>query len=313
MKVHHALPAVSDAVRSSSKRSSLVVAVGFFDGFHRGHRAIVRALLSIRQPGERVAIVTFKNHPATFLRPDANPPLIMTLEERINAFAAANIDEAFVLPFDAAMAMQTPHEFLDETLVERIGARAVIVGQNFRFGTKRTGDVAFARAHLHARGLEFLAVPNETDGSERISSTRVRSAIGMGDFLEADRLLGSAFTLRGRVSLGFGRGHDLGYPTANIDVPSEKMLPPDGVYSISGRLDGHDHSGLVSIGTNPTFDGRRRTVEAWLLDYRGSCYGEELTLRNFRFIRGQQRFESVDALLAQMRLDAAAIKFPSFT
>ncbi len=273
----------------------------------------MRALLSLRRPGERAAIVTFRNHPATFLRPESNPPLIMTLEERINAFARAGIDEAFVLPFDAAMATLTPQEFLDETIVERIGARAVIVGKNFRFGVKRSGDVTFAESHLLSRGLAFVAVPNETDGGDRVSSTRVRTAIANGDFSEADRLLGSAFSLRGIVTLGFGRGHDLGYPTANIDVPSEKMLPPDGVYATSGRHEGRDYAGLVSIGTNPTFDGRRRTVEAWLLDFRGSLYGEELALRNFRFIRPQQRFETVDALLAQMRVDAAAIGFPSFS
>jgi len=119
--------------------------------------------------------------------------------------------------------------------------------------------------------------------------------------------------LRGRVAVGVGRGHDLGFPTANVVVPPEKMLPPDGVYGVTGRRDGRDYRGLVSIGTNPTFDGTRRTVEAWLLDFSGSLYGEELALRDFRFVRAQQRFDTVDALLAAMRADAATIAFPSFT
>ncbi len=306
MKVHHVLPA-------SHEGRSYVVAIGFFDGFHRGHQAIVRDLQRIRRPGERSAVITFAAHPTAFLRPGQEPPMIMTLEERINSFARAGIDEAFVLEFDAAIATLAPAAFLDETLVGRIGARAMVVGENFRFGAKRAGDAGFARAHLHERGLRFVAVPNEQLDGERVSSTRVRAAIAAGDIALADRLLGSSYTLRGRVGLGFGRGHDLGFPTANIAVPPEKMLPPDGVYTITGRHDGRDYRGLVSIGTNPTFDGTQRTVEAWLLDYTGSLYGEELAIRDLRYVRGQLRFERVEELLEQIRADAAAVRFPSFT
>jgi riboflavin kinase/FMN adenylyltransferase len=187
------------------------------------------------------------------------------------------------------------------------------VGENFRFGAKRAGDIAFAREHLGERGLRFVAVPNALDDGERISSTRIRGVVAAGDLATADRLLGASFTLRGRVALGFGRGHDLGFPTANIVVPTEKMVPPDGVYRITGRHDGRDYRGLVSIGTNPTFAGTTRTVEAWLLDFRGSLYGEELSLRDFRYVRAQARFANVEALLEQMRADAATVRFPSFT
>lgn len=312
MKIHYVLPE-KPAEAGDGAADPPVVAVGFFDGFHLGHRAIVRELLRARRPGERAAIVTFRDHPAAFLRPGQEPPLIMTLEERINSFARAGLDEAFVLRFDARLATLDPQAFLDETLVARIGARAMVVGENFRFGAKRAGDIAFARAHLHERGLRFVAVPNELDGGERVSSTRVRAAIAAGDLAGADRMLGASYTVRGRVELGFGRGHDLGFPTANIAAPNAKLLPPDGVYAITARHDGRDYLGLVSIGTNPTFGGRQRTVEAWLLDFRGSLYGEEVALRDFRFVRGQRRFESVDALLEQMRADAATIHFPSFT
>lgn len=313
MKIHHTLPERTDIAYFAEREAHpLVVAVGFFDGFHRGHRAIVRELLRLRRPGERAAVVTFREHPATYLRPGQAPALIMTLEERMNSFAQAGVDLAFVLPFDAAIATLRPDEFLDETLIARVGARAMIVGQNFRFGAKRAGDIAYAQAHLAKRGITFVAVPNELDDGERVSSTRVRSAIAEADFATADRLLGSAYTIRGAVSLGFGRGHDLGFPTANIAASTQKVLPPDGVYSIVGRHDGRDYLGLVSIGTNPTFDGARRTVEAWLLDYFGSLYGEELALREFRFLRPQQRFDTIDALLEQMHADAANVRFPSF-
>ena len=313
MKIYHALPPADDlAYAAAAAAHPLVAAIGFFDGFHGGHRAIVRELLRARRPGERAALVTFRNHPAAFLRPGQEPPLIMTLDERINSIARAGVDIAFLLPFDTVIATLPPAEFLDAIMVGRIGARAMIVGENFRFGAKRAGDVAYAQGHLRERGLSFIAVPNEIDNRERISSTRIRAAIAIADFATADRLLGAAYSIRGQVTLGFGRGHDLGFPTANIVVPPGKMLPPDGVYSIVARHDGRDYPGLVSIGTNPTFDGPARTVEAWLRDYYGSFYGEELALRDFRFLRAQQRFESIDALLDQMRADAATVRFPTF-
>ncbi len=304
MKIHHVLP-------ERAPERAFVVAVGFFDGFHRGHRAIVREALRVRRPGERTAVLTFRDHPTAFLRPGHEPPMIATLEERVNAFARAGIDEAFVLAFDASVASLTPAQFLDDTLAARLGARAMVVGENFRFGHKRAGDVAFARAHFGAGGRTVVGVPNTVDGGERVSSTRIRAAVAAGELELADRLLGAPYTVRGSVAFGAGRGHDLGYPTANVVVPAQKLLPPDGVYRITGRHDGRDYLGLVSIGTNPTFDGAARTVEAWLLDFNGALYGEELALRDFRFLRAQRRFDSVDELVAQMRDDASEVRFPT--
>lgn len=287
------------------------MAIGFFDGFHRGHRSIVREALRLRRPGERSAVLTFREHPAAFLRPGDEPPMIATLEERVNAFARAGIDEAYVLPFDASIASLTPAEFLDDTLIARIGARVMVVGANFRFGHKRAGDVAFAREHLAGRGREIVAVPNTLDQGERVSSTRIRAAIAVGDLETADRLLGAAYTLRGPVAFGAGRGHDLGYPTANVVVAPRTLLPPDGVYRATGRHDGRDYLALVSIGTNPTFGANGRSVEAWLLDFNGALYGEELSLRDLRFVRAQRRFASVEELIAQMHEDAATVTFPT--
>jgi len=304
VKIHHALP-------ERPPERAFVVAIGFFDGFHRGHRAIVREALNLRRAGERTAVLTFREHPSAFLRPGNEPPMITTLEERVNAFARAGIDEAYVIPFDASVASLTPAQFLDETLIGRLNARAMVVGANFRFGHKRAGDVPFAREHLRHRGRDMVPVPNTMDDGERVSSTRIRAAIQSGDLETADRLLGEPYTVRGVVTFGAGRGHDLGYPTANLAVPPQKLLPPDGVYRATGRHDGRNYFGLVSIGTNPTFDGTARTVEAWLLDFNGALYGEELSLRSFRFVRAQRRFGSVGELVAQMREDAATVKFPT--
>jgi riboflavin kinase/FMN adenylyltransferase len=310
VKLHYALPE-DEAYRALRARHPLCVAVGVFDGYHKGHQAIVRALLHERRAGERTAVLTFGEHPLAYLQPGKAPPQISTLAERINAFARAGIDETFVLTFDRTIASLSPAAFLDDVLVARLGARAMVVGANFRFGAQRAGDVAFAHEHLAAQGRVAVGVANALLDGERISSSRVRAAVARGDLELADRLLGVPYTVRGIVAFGAGRGHDLGFPTANLTVPPEKMLPPDGVYTIVGRHDGRDYPGLVSIGTNPTFDGTARTVEAWLLDFNGGLYGEELALRDFRFVREQRRFASVDELLAQMQLDAKAVAFPS--
>ena len=273
----------------------------------------MRTALRLRRAGERTAILTFRAHPSAFLRPGQEPPLIATLDERVNAFARAGIDDAYVIPFDANVAGLSPAAFLGDTLIERLNVGAMVVGENFRFGSKRAGDVAFAREYFGERGRDVIAVPNELDGGERVSSTRIRAAIAAADIETADRLLGAPFTVRGLVTFGAGRGHDLGYPTANVAVRPDKLIPPDGVYRATARHDGRDHLGLVSIGTNPTFDGTQRSVEAWLLDFEGSLYGEELALRDFRFVRAQRRFDSVEELVEQMRADAATVRFPVLT
>lgn len=306
MKIHHEI-----AARDSQR--PLVLAIGFFDGLHRGHREIVKTLLRLRRPGYRAAVLTFRNHPATYLRPERVPPLISTLDERINHLASTGVDELYLVPFDERIAGIDARRFLTQVLHETLGIRGLAIGENFRFGRDRLGDPTLAREALVPSGVEVVAVPPLADHDERISSTRIRAALARGDLATANRLLGEPYALSGRVTLGLGRGHDLGFPTANLHVDPEKTLPADGVYSIVARYDGRDYSGLVSIGTNPTFSGVARTVEAWLLDFRRTIYGEELALRDFHYLREQRAFASVDALLEQMADDATHVRFPSFS
>jgi riboflavin kinase/FMN adenylyltransferase len=306
VKIHH-------GIEQPSTARPLVLAIGFFDGLHCGHREILRSLLRLRRPGFRAAVLTFRNHPATYLRPDRVPPLLTTVEERVNLLAATGIDELFLVPFDEHIARVDARSFCTDFVHGVLGARALVIGENFRFGAGRGGDATLAREVLGALGCAVEAVPPRNDGDERISSTRVRAAVMRGDMATANRLLGESYALRGRVAIGEGRGHDLEFPTANLEVAPEKTLPADGVYSIVGRYDGRDYKGLVSIGTNPTFEGRKRTIEAWLLDFQATIYGEELSLRDFSFIREQRKFEAVDDLLAQMRDDATHVRFPSFS
>lgn len=265
----------------------------------------------MRKPTYRAGVLTFSNHPASFLR-TAPPPLISTVEERIDLLAGAGIEECFFVPFDEHIAALSPQAFIEGALVDSLAVRGVVVGENFRFGKGRSGDVAFARSELERRNVRFAAVENQVEDGVRISSTRIRGLIGQGQLAEADELLGHAFTLRGRVMLGAGRGHALGFPTANLTVHSAKILPADGVYSAVARHDGRDYAALVSIGTNPTFDGGTRTVEAWLRDFWRTIYGEELAVRELRYVREQRQFASPQELREQMQHDAAAVAYPSY-
>jgi riboflavin kinase / FMN adenylyltransferase len=289
----------------------LVLAIGFFDGFHRGHREIARQTFLLRKPGWRSGLLTFANHPAGHLRPGTEPPLICTPQERLDLFAAAGFEECFFVPFDDRIATLSPETFL-ESLVDRLGVRGVVVGSTFRFGHRRAGDASRMREYLARRGVIAVTVDPVGEGGERVSSTRIRTLIGAGELAQADRLLGgTGYEVRGPVVIGVGRGHTLGFPTANVRVPA-KLLPKDGVYSAVGRYDGRDYPALVSIGTNPQFGRGERTVEAWLRDFQHTIYGRELALRDLRYVREQRLFAQVSELVAQMQHDLQTIGFPSY-
>ncbi len=301
MKIYH------DLAREDSR--PLVLAIGFFDGMHRGHREIVRAAQRMRKPGWRSGVLTFANHPASFLRPGSEPPLLTTNEERIDLFAQAGLEECFFVRFDETISLLEPERFLDRLVM--LGARGIAVGAGFRFGHKRAGDVALMRAYLVRHSVAVTALENVSDANERISSTRIRVLVADGNLELADHLLGRSYELRGSVEIGAGRGHDLGFPTANVSAP-QKLLPKDGVYASTARYDGRDYAALVSIGTNPQFSGTARTVEVWMRDFHATVYGREIALRDFRYVREQRVFATVDELIEQMRADLQAIAYPAY-
>jgi riboflavin kinase/FMN adenylyltransferase len=301
MQVFHAL--------ERSPARPLALAIGFFDGFHRGHRELARRTLLLRRPRWRSGVLSFRNHPASFLRPVNEPPLLTTQAERLNLFASAGFEECLFPPFDDRISTLEPQAFLEKLVELNIGA--VVVGSTFRFGHKRAGDTSAMRAFFEQNGIAFEPVDNIEDEG-RISSTRIRTLIAQGELEEADRLLGGiGYTIDGTVEIGAGRGHGLGFPTANVAVP-QKLLPRDGVYSAIARFDGRDRAALVSIGTNPQFGGTQRTVEAWLRDFEETIYGRELQLRDLRFVREQRRFASVADLVEQMEDDLRAVAYPSY-
>jgi riboflavin kinase / FMN adenylyltransferase len=302
MKIYHEL------FRENDRPLSL--AIGFFDGMHRGHREIARAAFRMRKPGWRSGVLTFSNHPAKHLRPGTEPPLLTTSDERIDLFGDVGFEECFFIRFDDSISGLSAQTFL-EKLVDGLGVRAVAVGSTFRFGHKRAGDTDLMKRYFQERDVAFTPVESVMDDGERISSTRIRALVQGGNLELADHLLGHSYELRGRVELGFGRGHDLGFPTANLSVP-QKLLPKDGVYAAVARYDGRDYAALVSIGTNPQFNGAGRTVEVWMRDFHDTIYGHELVVRDLRYVREQRVFASVDELIVQMRTDLAAVAYPVY-
>jgi riboflavin kinase / FMN adenylyltransferase len=269
------------------------LAVGEFDGVHIGHREVIR---------DADAVLTFEPHPRAVVAPAAAPKLLTTLEQKADLIAALGIQELIVIPFDGSFAAQTAQEFIDHVLVAHLDARHVSVGENFRFGNKARGDAALLAAQdaFETRVAKLV----ELDG-EIVSSTHIRGLVATGQVGEAARALGAPFGMRGTVAHGDKRGRTLGFPTANL-VPDPRLAVPDhGIYACRAILPGlGEWTAAVSIGVRPTFvTGRGLLVEAFLLDFDSDIYGRELRLDFIARLRGEKRFESVDALVEQMHRD----------
>lgn len=264
------------------------VAVGEFDGVHLGHREVIAG---------NDTVLTFEPHPLTVIRPEAAPKLLTSLDVKVELVAALGVQELVVIGFDDRFAQQTPQEFLDHVLVGRLGATHVSVGENFRFGHGAAGDTDMLAADPRFETRVVTLV--EVDG-EIVSSSHIRGLVLAGDVAHAARFLGGPFRMRGEVVTGDRRGRALGFPTANL-VPDEGLVcPGHGVYAARAG----DACAAVSIGVRPTFgSGRAVLVEAYLLDRDEDLYGQMLQIDFLERLRGERRFDTVEALVAQMRLD----------
>ena len=289
-----------------------VVTVGNFDGVHLGHQHVVRRAREVaRTLGDLpVVAVTFDPHPMAVLRPEHAPQTLTDVATRARLLGEAGVDAVLVAPFTREVAAWTPQRFVEDVLVERLHAKAVVVGANFRFGVKASGDVA-TLAEL-GRTHDFTAEGIALDGGPQVwSSTYVRSCLQGGDVEGAAEALGHPFTVRGEVVKGDQRGRELGYPTANVPTSGMLAAPADGVYAgWLRRLDGSGDELLpaaISVGTNPTFEGEReRRVESYVLDRDDlELYGVEVEVSFVARIRGMLRFDSVDELVATMAQDVA--------
>jgi riboflavin kinase/FMN adenylyltransferase len=290
-----------------------VTTVGVFDGVHRGHQQIIgRARELATERGLPTVLMTFTPHPSEVVRPGSHPPQLTTNTRKAELAAALGVDVVVFLPFTLEFSKLTPEEFIHEAVVAELHADAVVVGQNFRFGHKAVGDVALL-AELGARwGFDAEGVALLAEAGRPISSTYIRSCVEAGDMVAAAHALGRPHRLDGVVVRGDQRGRDLGYPTANVRTGSFAAVPADGIYA--GRVVRIDEWGntltgeptlpaAISVGSNPTFEGRHRSVEAYILDFSGDLYGQNLGVEFVHRLRGMVRFGSVEELVAQMADD----------
>jgi riboflavin kinase / FMN adenylyltransferase len=285
-----------------------VVTIGVFDGLHRGHQRVIEQVRALARGHEaRATVVTFDPHPALVLYPERAPKLLMTLGQRLEGLEALGVDAVRILAFDEAFSRQTPGEFVERVLVGELDVRDVVVGEDFKFGHDRAGDVAFLveQGRRHGFGVQPALIYND---GQRWSSTAVRAALANGDLARATTVLGRPFTLRGEVVHGAARGEALGFPTANLALAERQQLPELGIYAGAVRTpDATWWPAAISVGTRPQFyDDAEALVEVHVAGYRDDLYGATLDVSFLERLRGEMKFDSVAGLVDQIERDVVA-------
>ena len=294
--------------------NSYIYALGFFDGVHLGHQALLDAVKNLALPGMR-GVVTFLNHPDTLVL-GQTPGLINTPEDRELLLKHYGMDRIVALPFDEKT-RSTPWRAFLEDLREYHGAAGFVCGEDFRFGAKGAGNAALLAQVCREAGLPFAVVPEQTVDGCRVSSTRIRELLAEGKMEQADVCMGHPYILTGTVVHGHQLGRTLGIPTANLAFPKGLATPKFGVYGCTTYIDGKTYLAVTNLGTRPTVEGRHITVEPWILDYRGDLYGRTVTLEFHCFLRPERKFSSLEELKTTILGNAQELRdragaFPCF-
>jgi len=284
-----------------------VIALGNFDGFHRGHQAVAgEAIGWAKAEGRPSIIATFDPHPVRFFRPEVPPFRLTTLEQRQELYLAAGATAMLVFHFDAELAGTSAEDFIRTILVERFGAHGVVTGGDFTFGKGAKGNVDLLHEFGRSLGLRARVVDAVAEGGEVVSSSRIREALREGRPEEAARLLTRPFAIRGIVEHGDKRGRTIGYPTANVTIDNY-LRPKYGIYAVTGRIlaTGELLHGAANIGIRPQFEPPKELLEPYFFDFFGDLYGQEIEVAFHHFLRGEAKFDSLEALIEQMDKDCA--------
>ena len=281
-----------------------VVAIGNFDGVHRGHRAVIgTAIDQARSLGRPAVALTFEPHPRAFFRP-SEPLFRLTPEPmKLKRLSETGLDGALLMSFDAALAGLDAESFVDELLVRRLGVSMVVAGYDFHFGKGRGGSPSFLREAGKRHGFPVEIVPPLLDEGAQISSSVIRAALAQGRVEQAADMLGAAWEIEAEVIHGDKRGRELGYPTANMRLDPAITLA-HGIYAVTVEIDGVRHKGVASFGRRPTFDDGAPRLESFIFDYSGDLYGRRLTVAFHAYLRPELKFDSIEALIAQMDIDS---------
>lgn len=301
---------ITDQTESAFAGERCVATIGAYDGVHLGHRAVIDRVCELAAAqGARAALVTFDKHPATVVRPESAPKLLTDPEQKLELLEATGLDAVIMVPFDEAQAAESPESFVQRVLVDHLAVSTIVVGDDFHFGKDRDGNVTLLRklGAEHDFDVQPLDLIPRADGvDEPVSSTSIRRALAGGDVGLANTMLGRPFEARGVVCQGDQRGRLLGFPTANVEVWNRICLPAEGVYAGRYRRpDGSEYDCAVNLGRRPTFYDHADSVllEAHLLDFDGSLYGEQAHVQFTHFLRSERKFDGVEALIEQLRAD----------
>ena len=279
-----------------------IFALGFFDGVHLGHQALLTECVRLAEAmGCETAAITFERHPQSLFHTDI-PPLLTTIRDRFRLLQRYGIDHVYPLPVTAEVMGKHWRDFLEELM--EWGAAGFVCGDDFRFGSRGAGSAEKLRQFCEERGLPCVIVPEQTLNGVRISSSYIRKQIGEGDMATAVRYLGHGHMLTGTVVTGRKLGHKLGFPTANIELPEGVIVPRHGVYACRAFVGDRSYMAVCNVGNRPTVEGHQVRTETWLLDFDGDLYGQDVTLEFLYFLRSEEKFESLDALKQAVLTDA---------
>ncbi len=295
---------LSDKDQIEGDLRGAIIALGNFDGFHFGHQAVAgKALDWARKDGRPAIIATFDPHPVRFFKPDVPPFRLTTLDQRQRLFGDAGASAMLVFEFDRELASTNADDFIAKLLVDRFGAHGVVTGEDFTFGQGAKGNIDLLAGYGAMVGLSAKSAGAISDSDDVISSSRIRAALQEGRCEEAARLLTRPFRIQGEVIHGDKNGRELGYPTANIDM-GHYQRPKYGIYAVKGHLpDGRVLNGAANLGVRPTFDPPKELLEPYFFDFSEDLYGQTIEVELHHFLRGEQKFDDLDALKAQMEID----------
>ena len=280
-----------------------VLTVGVFDGVHRGHKKLLNALTSAAaSKGFLSGVLTFRNHPNSIFRDDFRPQYITSLDKRIKLLKDCGVGFVVPVTFDQNVAQLKAEKFA-RLLQQKLRMKGLIIGPDFAMGHKREGNLEMLSLLGSNMGFTVQEVDLMVNGGKAVRSTHIRQAIASGDMSTAEEMLGRHFVLVGKVAHGDHRGRELGFPTANLEVPADMAVPGNGIYATFAHVDGKRHMAATSIGTRPTFDGVGRTIEAFLLDFDSDLYNRPIHLQFIQRLRDELKFDDVEALLVQMNKD----------
>lgn len=280
-----------------------IFALGFFDGVHLGHQALLKACRALaEEKGCLCGVITFSGHPQTLISGN-QPALLNTDEDRKRLLLAYGVDKVVFLPFDEQLMKTHWSVFLTQLL--EIGAAGFVCGSDFRFGAGGSGTAKKLSAFCESRDLAYTIVPQQMIGDIRVSSTYIRALVEFGEMEKAAEFLGHPHILTGKVVAGRGLGHTIGIPTANVEVPAGLALPKKGVYACKVHTNNGDYMAVTNVGSRPTVEGHHITVEPWILNFDGDLYGKEITLTFYCFLRPEKKFDSLEELKAEIENNAA--------